>query len=289
MNEIKPLFLLGTARSGTTWLGNLLASHPKIAGVTAAVHQGIHESHLFSHTRYFFPGRMSCDEFILKYHEEDYFKLTGIERESFCEEVWSRSNVFCFFRLMMEKFARHRNASYWLEKTPKHLIYYEEICRTFPDAVFISIERNLHDTILSSLNKYARPDAPRVVQVAEKIFRYVSDMRAIARLRKNWPEKTIRLRYEDLLRNKDKEMKRVLEFLDLDYYCLNSDFLPDSSFKPGRKVVFSFTNIDFFFIECCRVAFSLLPFRIMKLIRTRRDRNQAKFFPKFELILDDSR
>lgn len=29
----RPVFVLGTARSGTTWLANLLADHPRIAAV----------------------------------------------------------------------------------------------------------------------------------------------------------------------------------------------------------------------------------------------------------------
>ena len=50
---IKPIFIVGTNRSGTTWLANILSSHPKIAAIHHVNHHkfysGVIESFYFSH------------------------------------------------------------------------------------------------------------------------------------------------------------------------------------------------------------------------------------------------
>ena len=73
--KTKPLFIMGSARSGTTWLANILSSHPDISSPTCVEHHGIHESHLFDHTRYVFPDDIECDTFINEYKKEDFFTI----------------------------------------------------------------------------------------------------------------------------------------------------------------------------------------------------------------------
>ncbi len=40
----KPVFIIGTNRSGTTWVGNLLAAHSDVAAIVHEKHKEIHES-----------------------------------------------------------------------------------------------------------------------------------------------------------------------------------------------------------------------------------------------------
>ena len=279
----KPLFVIGTARSGTTWLANMLANHPYLAGVTATEHQGIHESHLFSHTRYALTGRRTFAEFIEQYKEEDYFKLLRLDAEQLCESN-EEIDVYRFFRILMEKYAAAKGARYWLEKTPKHSIYYQEILEQFPEALFVTIERRFEETLLSNLNKFAKPGAGRWVQVLEKIFRYESDMRAITQLKRRADERVVSVKYEDLVQNTNKEIFKILEFLSVPRFPLNSPFSVESSIKNGKLSRFAFLSFQWPLIRGIRLTMRAVPFGVMFWARKRRDLSEAKKFPKFGLF-----
>src|SRR3954453_14062117 len=103
----RPIFVLGTARSGTTWLGNLLIDHPQVAGVAALEHHGMVESHLFDHTRYAMPGVMTAGEFLARYSTEDYFRAMGTRPDANpLSGIPGSHNVAFWFRVLMDSVAR---------------------------------------------------------------------------------------------------------------------------------------------------------------------------------------
>lgn len=210
-----PLFVVGTARSGTTWLANLLASHPDIAGVAAAVHEGVMESHLLDHTRFALPGEWTREAFAERYAAEDYAKLAAVAPEEFCAAAPPRGDAVTFFGVLMELVAAKAGARYWLEKTPKHAIYADLLLRRFAGARFVIIEREFVATVQSQVALFANARAGRLRQRMEKVARYASDARAIRRLRHRASGRTVTVSYEALARDTEGETGRVLRFLDL--------------------------------------------------------------------------
>ena len=279
----RPVFVLGTARSGTTWLANLLADHPSIAAVVHAAHQGIHESHLLSHTRYVFPERLTMADFLAHYRREDYFRLLGLDADTLAAAYAEPGAVPELFRHLMDEFAAARGATHWLEKTPKHCLYVDELARWFPDAVFVMIEREFRSTLLSHVNKYARPGAPPWLQVTEKVVRYETDMRCLARCQRRAPVPLIRIRYEDLVADTDAVTARIQDFLGLPIRRLASRFPADSSFAAGVSR-FRFGPGAWRSIEMLRAAVHIAPLAPMLAVRRRRDRAAAAAFPKFQVI-----
>jgi hypothetical protein len=283
----QPVFVLGTARSGTSWCANLLAMHPDIAAAATAEHDGItgiHESHLFSHTRYCFPEQIACREFIARYKEEDYFKLTGLSPHTFCTDRTGHFTVYELFRTMMEDFADRKGASHWLEKTPKHTIYYDELIREFPDALFVITRRGFRETILSNVNKYPRKGASFPRQVVEKVFRYVSDRRAIKRLKGICPERIVEVRYERLLENTQAEVARLLRLLKLEQRELHSAFPTNSAYEPGKASKRRISALGWLGVYAAAALFWLVPFPIVRYLRTRRDKHSANRFPKYTFV-----
>ena len=283
----RPIFVLGTARSGTSWCANLLAMHPDIAAVATAEHEGItgiHESHLFSHTRYCFPEEIGCRAFIDRYREEDYFKLIGLSPRRFCERHPGRFTVFELFRALMDDFAEARGARCWLEKTPKHTIYYGELIERFPDARFIVTRRGFRDTLLSNVNKYPRKGASFPRQVIEKVFRYVSDRRAIDRLKRRCPERIIEVAYEALLDDTQAEIRRLLRFLRLEERALQSKYPSNSAYGPDRRAKRPIPPLGWIGVHVARAAFWLIPFPLICYLRKRRDRQAARRFPKYTFV-----
>ena len=285
MSTPLPVFVLGTPRSGTTWLGNLLASHPQVAAVTAPEHGGIDESHLFSHTRYCFPEPMELETFLARYQQEDYFKLTGLQADALLQgHTAGPGDVFKHFELIMNTYAGSVGAGAWVEKTPNHAIYHRELCARFPGARFVLIERSFRDTLRSQLERYARPGAPRWLQVLEKVVRFVCDQRALAQLEAEQPSRVIRVSYEALIAEPETTMERVQTFLGLEPALLESRFQPSSSFEPGEQPRFRFSTIGWACIRATRALCRCLPLGILSALRKQRDRQAAATFPRYSLI-----
>src|SRR5210317_987322 len=85
MKEIIPIFSLGVARSGTTWLGNILCEHPEIIGAQHELHWGIHESHIYSNKMYWrdFSDKNNYIKFLEHYSSADYFNIIKGDKEYF--------------------------------------------------------------------------------------------------------------------------------------------------------------------------------------------------------------
>lgn len=284
----QPFFVLGTARSGTSWCANLLSTHPQISAVTTAEHTqitGIHESHLFSHTRYCFPRNLTSRQFIQRYKEEDYFKLTGLSPQNFCEAHPGEYTVYALFRMLMDDFADLQGTDHWLEKTPKHTIYYHELMQQFPDAYIVLMRRGMQKTLTSNISTYPRKGASKAQQVIEKVFRYVSDKRAMRRLKKEFGERLIEVNYEALLNNTQQEIARVLRFLKLEVCDLHSPFQTNASArlaKGGQKPISSFGWTAIYILYAL---FWLVPFPVMQYLRRRRDMQSAIKFPKYNFVI----
>lgn len=280
--KISPLFIMGSARSGTTWLANILSSHPDISSPTCIEHHGIHESHLFDHTRYVFPDDIECVSFINEYKKEDIFKLLSIDETMFCENYTGKNSVFYWFHELMEVFAKSNNTSYWLEKTPKHLIYYDEILKNFPDAKFVLIKRGFKQTILSNLTKYARADTSRARQIIEKSYRYELDLRATKKLCKSSCN-VIAIEYEDLVNDYDKKLEIILKYLSLDVIELKSNYASDSSYKTNTNK-YVMNARDWWLAYSIRLITRMLPYKVACHIRKLRDAKTSKIFPLFNRL-----
>ena len=279
-----PLFVLGTARSGTTWLANLLISHSAIVGLAAREHQGIHESHVFDHTRFALPGTMTPQAFVARYAAEDYFTLAGVSPGEFCAAAPAAGDAVDFFAALMDLVARRAGARYWLEKTPKHAIYADLILQRFPSARFVVIKRRFHDTMLSQMARFANPRAGWVRQRLEKAFRYESDLRAIVRLERAAPDRTVVIAYEALAEDPARETARILRCLGLPEQRLASAFAADSSFGGGRARPKRMPFAERVVFAAGRAVCALLPLRVLLRLRERRDRGEARVFPKYQLL-----
>lgn len=64
MSTITPIFIVGTNRSGTKWLSNILAKHPDVAAVQTERTQGIVETNMFHSLRIKFPDLRRPDDFV---------------------------------------------------------------------------------------------------------------------------------------------------------------------------------------------------------------------------------
>jgi peptidoglycan/xylan/chitin deacetylase (PgdA/CDA1 family) len=134
---MKRIFLVGAPRSGTTILQSLLAAHPEVISFP--------ESKFFHYLLY--------DKFAAKLPSRmEVFFNNEINRpellQGFDDSQSVEAKVSWFVRIL-DGLAAEQNKSIWLEKTPEHIYFIEDIERFLPDVKFIHILRNSMDCIAS--------------------------------------------------------------------------------------------------------------------------------------------
>jgi sulfotransferase family protein len=162
----RPIFLVGCARSGTTLLQALLATHPLIASFP--------ETHFFPSTvgqraRRRFDLRPSRAAERVRFLLSDWRVRLGIpSRESnrrlalFLDEIGRGDLQTMFattrgsmrrktrsFVALLDRLTVAQGKTRWLEKTPDNLDYIDVIERLVPDALFIHMLRNGADNVAS--------------------------------------------------------------------------------------------------------------------------------------------
>ena len=190
----KLIFLVGSPRSGTTWLQLLLSASPAIATSL--------ETHLFSN--YIRPLFSAWDRLA----EERQVGLWSIMSEDeYCNLVQEFAS-----RALAHVLATKPGASILLEKTPAHVLYSHDILKLFPDAHFIHIIRDPR-AVVSSWRAGSRTWgremlSPLLSHACRSWIRCVTAGREIPAATPNYLE----VRYEDLKQGGVRTLRSVFDW-----------------------------------------------------------------------------
>ncbi|MEG3875776.1 sulfotransferase [Microcoleus sp. herbarium7] len=206
---MKRIFLVGAPRSGTTILQALLASHPKITS--------------FPETKFFhylwteklkskLPDRLR--EF---FHKEicrpELYDELQIRRQSTTDRV-------AWFVGILDRLAAEEGNEIWLEKTPEHVYFIQDILNYLPEAKFVHIVRNPLD-VVASMRKATSDRLNNALWGGEwtldfSIERWKSSALISLRFR-DTPQQHLVVRYEDLLQDKIRLLSICCYFIDIAY------------------------------------------------------------------------
>ena len=222
----QPVFIIGWGRSGTTWLGNLLQQHSKIAAVSEP-HRGIFESAWFSEIEGRYGDLSDTSNFIelsAVLSRSIYMKQAGADMEFLLRQY--PAGYTDIFINVMDRFAQSSRCTTWVEKTPAHTLLAERIARTVPGSRFIGIERDLRETILSRLQileqrkkqgVFRAGRAGTALHVVQWILTRQHYKNRIKRLSREFPDRVLRLRFEDLKQDTEGAMRKACDFLGLEF------------------------------------------------------------------------
>jgi LPS sulfotransferase NodH len=198
------VFLVGAPRSGTTWLQRLLAAHPLVATGQ--------ESHLFS-------------EFIgpqLRHwrHHADVRERQrgGVGPGCYHTEEQFRAILRSYMlQLMAPMIEAAPTAGIFLEKTPGHALFMQEISDMLPDARFVHIIRDARDVVASLVRAGESWGSDwastSTVRAAAMWVRHVRAARRAGALL--GAERYFEVRYEDLHTDGVGTLGSVLDYLHL--------------------------------------------------------------------------
>lgn len=206
-----PIFVVGMNGSGTTMLVDSLGRHP---------------------TLYAFPIEVRVLPYLIKRARE----LGGMDRLSarrtLADElgrsraVWQangkRALVLPDERLqapgfrgvvdaVFSEFAGRQGKSRWIEKSPGHLAYISELAAEIPDASFIHIIRDGRDCAQSFHRRYCYDPQDTIYRWRRLVALGREQGRSIG------AERYTEIFYEALTKSPDREMRRISDFLGIDY------------------------------------------------------------------------
>ena len=207
----EPVFIVGVPRSGTTLLQSLLCNTDHYFPVP--------ETHFFSRAALGLPGKNlsheNKKEILRILHKKARIRIAI---QSLCK-LKSKREIFEYIINIYNR----DNRSTFLEKTPRHALFYLEIKQWYPDARFICMIRDPRNTI-SSILKMGKENEKSAIIFSMLYNKIVKNILIISK------EKNVHVvRYEDLTDKPEKTLKNIFKFLKLQY---NSKYLADINAPP---------------------------------------------------------
>jgi hypothetical protein len=205
-----PLIILGVGRSGTTLLRVMLdrSSELAIPYETFFVPQLAHR-----HGR-----RPSIDEFVDDLRRLRTLYDWGIRPEDVRPRLREGMTTSEAIAAIFETYAERQGKARWGDKTPLYMQQLPLLERLFPDALRVHLLRDGRDAALSFLElpegfsgkTWAQPRT-----VAQFAARWRTEILAARRLGRHAGSRYLELRYEDLVAEPERELRRVCDHASL--------------------------------------------------------------------------
>jgi len=214
----RPVFVIGSERSGTTLIMAILGCHPRLAVPEVAWYYPRFRPYLFTY------GDIGeRDNFRALAHEMAHGLRTpywgmDVNPATFGDEITKRAlSTEQSFRgivaAMFETYAEHAGKPRWGEKTPYNLFYIGEILEDFPHAQIVNIYRDGRDVCAEFLDASF---GPTNTYAAAELWRDGQD--AV----RPWREKLstdqwFDIKYEDFVADPVNQLRSLCGFLGEDY------------------------------------------------------------------------
>ena len=187
-----PIFIVGMPRSGTTLVEQILASHSKVFGADEV---------------YFIPRLI-----------DKYFGLEKVNlflQGVFDFEISNLKKMGENYISLMKSISG--NAERFSDKFPPNFLYLGLIKLILPKSKIIHCHRNPKDNIFSIYKNHFPGKIPFACDLTEAVGYY----NLYFDLMKFWntlvPDFIFNIKYENLINNTEKEVKKLLKFCDLDW------------------------------------------------------------------------
>jgi Sulfotransferase family len=186
VTQDRPIFVVGTMRSGSTLFRLVLDAHPNIA---------------ICEETGFVGGLMAAKEIPNWARGRNWFERLGFTEQEFDARLRD------FYSGMFERHARSQGKSRWGEKTPFHSRYIAQMAALFPEAVFVAIVRHPGAVTQSLVDKFH-------YETSDAVTYWDSTNKEILRRGLELADDRFALlRYEDLVEHSEETLHELVDFL----------------------------------------------------------------------------
>ena len=227
--KIKPIFIFGAPRSGTTLLASMLSSRDDVIALPEMhyIHNLLRDEILFGNLneKYIFDTIkkhfMFLDLDIAK-NDEEIMSLIG---ETFKETVLNIVEMY------NQKYYP-KNYKFWVEHSPHNHSFFSILEYYFPNAMFIHIVRDGRAVYSSTIEQiWGYKD------IITGAITWKQNVEECLLLSKIYSEKVFTIKYEDLTSEPEKSIKKICTYLDMDFKksMLNSKGLILAKFGINKR------------------------------------------------------
>lgn len=205
--ELRHVFLVGFPRSGTTLLGQVLASHPQVQTMEE-------QTCLCDSAREFFGSDTDLDRLAA---------LSQPELEAWRRLYWQR----------VEEYDAPPSRPVFVDKMPLNAVFLPLIARLFPHAQVLMAIRDPRDVVLSCFRRRfaLNPGMYEFTQLSCAAAYYGAVMRLVEIYRNKLPLSYLDVQHESLVADFEGQSKRLCAFLGLDYCGQMRDFSKQAKSK----------------------------------------------------------
>ena len=198
------IFVISPPRSGSTLLQRLLGSHSEIFThpephlITPLAYLGYHDTvdkAPYDHINSAEAIRLFVDGLPRK--EEDYLDA-----------------LRCYADTMYGRMLATSSRSRFLDKTPAYALVLPFLAKLYPQAKYVVLTRHPLAVFSSYANSFFEGDWHTAHEFNPIVERYVP---AMARFLRERPVPLVHVRYEDIVREPDKQLERMFAFLGLQH------------------------------------------------------------------------
>jgi hypothetical protein len=203
-------FVVGAPRSGTTMLRLMLDAHPDLA-IPPETYFITKAAKRWNRPRKALRRRDPVELYLETVTEHKRWPDFHLDAEAFRERVREArpedlgDAVRAFYEMYAEKVGKPR----WGDKTPFYVRKMEVIEEVLPEARFIHLVRDGRAVALSIKDLWFGPDT--IPECAEFWVARIDEAREKAKAVDHY----IEVRYEDLVRDPEPELRRIAEFVEL--------------------------------------------------------------------------
>ncbi|QHS23488.1 sulfotransferase [Virgibacillus sp. MSP4-1] len=213
MNRI---FIVGCARSGTTLLQSMLASHPQLVGFTESHFFDKNFHNLLTNDKVYLP-KMELKNNIVKFFydnniDEDLIKQIQENRKLRTAGSWTKDFIH-----VLDQYSERNNFEGWIEKTPPHLHHLNFINNMVQNVKFIHILRDGKNVVASMhevANKHPEVWGKRTLE--DCVERWNNDLQISLEWIRN-KDNHIGIRYEELLESPEYILNILCNFIGIEY------------------------------------------------------------------------
>jgi protein-tyrosine sulfotransferase len=221
--RLKPIFIIGSGRSGNTLMRALLVAQGEIAipPESYVLGSAMREFYRYSYLPWHLLARLGLSRF----ESHPQFHTWGLDMPPVYQQALhlerAQQNFACLIDVLYSSYAKQHQpqAHRWGDKTPINTLYLEDILQVFPHAQFIHMLRDGRDVVASYLQSGLYDDLSAAAQ------RWLDAVEAASQLgERQGKAGYLLVRYEDLVHTPVQVMQETCVFLEIQYRAEMLDF-----------------------------------------------------------------